>query len=60
MYLSKEEINKYVRALKKRKELFEDDGLAIYIGKQCIRIMKRVARKYAREATWEGFLPPRI
>lgn len=60
MYLSKEEVGKYVRALKKRKQLFENDDLAIYIGKQCLRIMKRVANKYAREGTWEGYLPPRV
>ena len=57
MYLSREEISTYKRALKKRQQLFSDEKLAIYVGKQCLRVMKRVALKYAREATWNDKLP---
>lgn len=60
MQLKSEEINKYIRALKTRQKLFENDKLAIYIGKKCLGVMKKVARQYAREATWTGSLPPRL
>ena len=60
MYLSSEEVNKYIRALKTRQKLFSSDKLAIYIGKKSLRVMKRIANKYAQKSTWAGALPPRL